>query len=102
MDLMQEGVNKVQFGFINNDKKSILDGLVKISDGNNKFSDKKTLSKHYNHKTSIALSASKRIRANTTIVELNLDENAFTKAVEGYGDILNACAKCHSIVRDTR
>jgi glutamate synthase (NADPH/NADH) small chain len=42
--------------------------------------------------------ASKRITADTTIIELNRDDKAYTKAADGYADMINACSRCHVII----
>ncbi|MEA3383495.1 MAG: hypothetical protein U9Q20_02315 [Campylobacterota bacterium] len=103
MNLMQKGIEEVQFGFINNNSDMIKSGLSQIQKGNDMFSDesviKKYLPKNKKHLVNVAVNASKRISADTTIVELNLDDKAYTKAAEGYSDLLNACSRCHGLVR---
>jgi len=51
------------------------------------------------HMTNVAVNASKRITADATIIELNLDDKAYTKAAEGYADMMNACSRCHGLIR---
>ena len=46
-----------------------------------------------------AVRASKRIHLDANVIELNLDEKAYTKAADGYADMLNACSRCHGLVR---
>ena len=103
MNIMQKGMEEVQFGFINNNSDLIKNGLAQIQKGNEMFSDKSVISKYLpkdkKHMVNVAVNASKRITADTTIIELNLDDKAYTKAAEGYSDILNACSRCHGIVR---
>jgi len=103
MNIMQKGIEQVQFGFINNNEQMIREGLKAIQKGNTMFSDEsliaKSLPENKKHMSNVASNASKRIAADATIIELNLDDKAYTKAAEGYSDMLNACSRCHSIIR---
>lgn len=103
MTIMQKGIEQVQFGFINNNEQMVREGLKTINKGNTMFSDaaliEKSLPENKKHMVNVATNASKRITADATIIELNLDDKAYTKAAEGYSDMLNACSRCHSIVR---
>jgi len=103
MNIMQQGIEQVQFGFINNNEKMIREGLKQIKKGNDMFSDealiKKYLPNDKKHMSNVAENASKRIALDANIIELNLDDKAYTKAAEGYSDMLNACSRCHGIIR---
>ena len=104
MDTMQKGMEEVQYGFINNQAGLIKSGLAKIQKGNAMFSNesiiKDSLPANKKHMVNIAMNASKRITADATIIELNLDDKAYTKAADGYSDIMNACSRCHGLVRN--
>lgn len=103
MNMMQKGIEQVQFGFINNNEQMIRDGLKEIKKGNTMFSSdsviKASLPNNKKHMVNVASNASKRIAADATIIELNLDDKAYTKAAEGYADMMNACSRCHGIIR---
>ncbi|MEA3513449.1 MAG: hypothetical protein U9R37_07580 [Campylobacterota bacterium] len=103
MKIMQDGIEKVQYGFINNNAEMIKEGLTKIEKGNSLFSDeaiiKKYLPNDKKHMTNIAVNSAKRIAADATIIGLNLEDKAYTKAAEGYADMMNACSRCHGLVR---
>jgi cytochrome c553 len=103
MGIMQAGIEMVQYGFINNNAQMIKDGLVKVKEGNELFDDEKTIAKYLpsnkKHMVNVAENASKRISLDANIIELNLDDKAYTKAAEGYSDMLNACSRCHGIIR---
>ena len=43
--------------------------------------------------------SSQRISLEINVLELSLDEKAYVNAANAYSDMLNACSKCHSIVR---
>jgi predicted CopG family antitoxin len=103
MSIMQDGIKQIQYGFINHDESLVREGLVLIKKGNDMFSDKKIIKKYLpnnkEHTVNTAMIASKRIYLDINIIEGNLDEKAYTKAAKGYGDMLNACASCHGIIR---
>ncbi len=103
MNIMQQGIEQVQFGFINNNEKMIREGLVQIKKGNAMFSDEKTIKKYLpndkKHMANVAANSSKRIALDATVIELNLDDKAYKKAAQGYSDMLNACSRCHGIIR---
>jgi len=103
MTMMQKGIEQVQFGFINNNEQIIREGLKSITKGNTMFSDEaviaKSLPENKKHMVNVAVNAAKRIAADATIIELNLDDKAYTKAAEAYSDMLNACSRCHNIIR---
>lgn len=103
MNIMQQGIEQVQFGFINNNEKMVREGLIQIQKGNAMFSSetliKASLPEDKKHMVNVAENASKRITADATIIELNLDDKAYTKAAEGYADMMNACSRCHGIIR---
>lgn len=103
MNIMQQGIEQVQFGFINNNEKMVREGLEQIKKGNSMFSSeeviKASLPENKKHMMNVAVGASKRITADATIIELNLDDKAYTKAAEGYADMVNACSRCHGIIR---
>ena len=103
MNIMQQGIEQVQFGFINNNEKMVREGLEQIKKGNAMFSSetliKASLPDNKKHMVNVAENASKRITADATIIELNLDDKAYTKAAEGYADMVNACSRCHGIIR---
>lgn len=103
MNIMQKGIEQVQFGFINNNEELIRNGLVQIKKGNDMFSDEKVIKKYLpqnkKHMVNVASNAAKRITLDANIIELNLDDKAYTKAANGYSDMLNACSRCHGIIR---
>ncbi|MEA3290652.1 MAG: hypothetical protein U9Q04_10790 [Campylobacterota bacterium] len=103
MKIMQAGIEQVQAGFIHNSEDAVRAGIVEVARGNNMFSEAKVISKYLpdnkKHMVNVASNAAKRIALDANIIELNIDDKAYTKAAEGYSDMLNACARCHGIVR---
>lgn len=103
MSLMNDGMNQIQQGFLNNNEKSIREGLQLVQKGNSLFSDKEVIKKYLpkdkQHTINIAENQAKRISLNATVLELNLDDKAYLNASNAYADIMNACSRCHAIVR---
>jgi hypothetical protein len=103
MSIMEQGMTQIQQGFLNNNLKLIKSGSKLVKEGNSLFSDKdvivKYLPKNKKHMVNVAKNASKRIELDINVLELNLDDKAYINAAIAYSDTLNACARCHSIVR---
>jgi len=103
MAAMQNGMTQVQQGFLNNDVKSIREGIKLIKEGNAKFSDKKVIKQYLpadkKHMINVAENQARRIALDATVLELNLDDKAYVNASNAYADIMNACSRCHAIVR---
>ncbi|AXX86158.1 hypothetical protein [Malaciobacter marinus] len=103
MSIMEQGITQIQQGFLNNNIELIKSGSKLVQDGNKLFSDEKVigqyLPKEKKHMVNVASTASKRISLDINILELNLEDKAYLNAANAYSDILNACSRCHSIVR---
>lgn len=103
MNIMQQGIEEVQFGFINHNEEMIRKGIEAINKGNTMFSDealiKQSLPSDKKHMVNVASNAAKRITEDAKNMEAYLNEKAYVKATEVYSDMLNACSTCHSIVR---
>lgn len=104
MSMMDKGMTLIQKGFINSNLALIKDGAKLVSEGNALFSDEKIikefLPKDKKHMINVAENASKRISLDLNVLELNIDEKAYVNAANAYSDMLNACSRCHSIVRE--
>lgn len=103
MGLMQDGINKIQQGFINNDKKLIEAGSALVEEGNHLFSEKETISKYFpkdkSHMLNVAENQAKRITLGISVMNLNLDDKSYINATNAYADVLNACSRCHALIR---
>lgn len=104
MGKMDQGMSLIQKGFINSDISSIKDGAKLVKEGNALFSHKDVIAKYLpenkKHMLNVAENASKRITLDLNVLELNLDDKAYVNAANAYSDMLNACSRCHSIVRE--
>lgn len=103
MSIMSEGMSQIQQGFLHNNVELIKSGAKLVKDGNSMFSDKEVISKYLSedkrHMINVAENAAKRINLDVSVLELNLDTKSYISASNAYSDMLNACARCHSIVR---
>ena len=103
MSLMQDGMTQIQQGFLNNNEKSVREGVQLVQKGNALFSDAKVIKKYLpedkKHMINVAENQAKRITLDATVLNLNLDEKAYVNASNAYADIMNACSRCHAIVR---
>jgi len=104
MSIMEQGMVQIQKGFLNNDIELIKSGAKLIKEGNELFSDKKVIAQYLpenkKHMVNVAENAAKRVELDVSVLELNIDDKAYINAANAYSDILNACARCHSIVRN--
>lgn len=103
MATMEEGMTKIQKGFLNNNVELIKEGSILVKEGNALFSDTKVIKEYLpddkKHMVNVAANSSQRIALDINVLELNLDNKAYVNAANAYSDMLNACSKCHSIVR---
>ena len=104
MSIMEQGMTQIQQGFLNNNIELVRSGVELVDKGNSLFSEKKVieayLPENKKHMINVAVNASKRIALDINILELNLDDKAYINATNAYSDMLNACSRCHSIVRN--
>ena len=104
MSIMEQGMTQIQKGFLNNNMELIKEGSILVKKGNDMFSDKKVISQYLpenkKHLKNVAATTSERIALSLNVLELNLDDKAFLNASDAYSDMLNACSRCHSIVRN--
>ncbi len=104
MTKMDTGMNMIQKGFMHNSIDLIKDGLKMVESGNKMFSDEKTIAmylpKDKQHMSNVAAKQSERITLDASVLGLRLDDKAFISAANAYSDMLNACSRCHAIVRD--
>ncbi len=104
MAIMEQGMTQIQQGFLNNNITLIRNGSKLVDEGNAMFSDKKVIAeylpKEKKHMANVAENAAKRISLDVNVLNLNLDDKAYVNASNAYSDMLNACSRCHSIVRN--
>ena len=102
MALMENGMESIHQGFLNNQKILIEMGLKQVLDGNALFKGNSIpsfLPKNKKHMVNVATKSSNRIDEEAKKLKHFLDKKEYLKASETYGRMINACTRCHSIVR---
>ncbi|AXX91357.1 hypothetical protein CPU12_03260 [Malaciobacter molluscorum LMG 25693] len=103
MSTMEKGITQIQQGFLNNNLELIKSGTKLVKEGNSLFNDKNVIEKYLpkdkKHMVNVAENTSRRIALDINVLELNLEVKAYLNAANAYSDMLNACSRCHSIVR---
>ncbi len=104
MSIMEKGMTQIQQGFLNNNLNLIKDGAKQVAEGNKLFSDKKVIEQflpdNKKHMANVAANTAERISLDLNSLDLNLNNKAYIDAANSYSDMLNACSRCHSIVRN--
>ncbi|GGD31936.1 hypothetical protein GCM10012288_02320 [Malaciobacter pacificus] len=104
MSQMENGMIEIQKGFLNNNIELINKGLKSVKEGNALFSDEKVIAQYLpenkKHLVNVAKNAAERITLSSSVLELNLEEKAYINATNAYSDMLNACSRCHALVRN--
>jgi len=100
MGLMTQGLNQVQNGFINNDKKEISAGVDILHNANAIFEkvDVKTFIPH-NKKEQVTKNISRNFSDDVKALKKAIDANDYTTATKVYGKVLSNCMACHRTVR---
>jgi len=100
---MEQGMNQIQTGFIHHNKDAIKNGIKMIDDGMKIYTKgndfKKYLPEGKKHLSNVAKNSAKNVMASLNVIDANIDIKNVKKAARAYGDAMNACAKCHSIIR---
>jgi len=101
---MEQGMNQIQVGFIHHNKSSIASGIKLVRSGIKLYTGKegdfrKFLPEGKKHLANVAENSAKNVLASLNVIEANIKIKNIKKAAEAYGNTMNACAKCHSIIR---
>ena len=100
---MEQGMNQIQIGFIHHNKNAITNGIKMIDDGMKIYTKgddfKQYLPEGKKHLSNVAKNSARNVMASLNVIEANIDNKNVKRAAQAYGDAMNACAKCHSIVR---
>ena len=104
MTTMDSGMSLIQKGFMHNNVSLIKDGMAMVKKGNAEFSDhsliKQYLPEDKKHMVNVAENQAKRISLDLNVLEIRLDDKSYINAANAYSDMLNACSRCHGLVRN--
>jgi len=100
MALMDQGMQKINKGFLLNQKNLILDGIKTVKNADAIFNtvDVKTFIPH-NNKVQVTKNINENLASNITKLEKEVKNNKFADATVSYGKVLNDCISCHTIIR---
>ena len=100
MQLMDNGLNQVQRGFLYNSKQDILEGITKLenSDAIFKTVDVTTFIPK-NKKVTVTKNITNKLGDDLKVLKKAIENNEFTTATEKYGEVLNDCVACHTVIR---
>ncbi len=96
MKALQNGVDMIQKGFVNNSRVLIDEGIREIMKNTKAY---KHLSDKRKHLKNVAYNNLKDIEKNVKSMTLALAKRDYHAASEAYGHILVNCAACHATVR---
>jgi len=100
MKSMKQGVEQVQSGFIYNNKQDIIKGIQAIEDSNAMFG-KVDVSKFIpnNSKIQVTKNINHNLATHIKKLKMSVESNDFSKATKAYGEMINDCISCHTIIR---
>jgi L-cystine uptake protein TcyP (sodium:dicarboxylate symporter family) len=100
MGLMTQGIQEVQNGFINNDKKEISRGIEILHNANAIFEKVDVTTFIPNNKRGqVTKNISKNFSKDVKALKKSIEANDYNSAAKQYGQVISNCMACHKIVR---
>ena len=102
MHKMEMGLDKIQKGYLYNNKTLISEGLDEVYEGNKLFKKvdmAKYLPQNKQHMLKRALGHSESIDKSQAAMKNAVLQSKYYDAIEYQGEIVKACAACHGVVR---
>lgn len=96
MATMQQGMELIQNGFINNSQLMIQEGITHLMSATKAY---EKLSGERTHLKNVAITDLANIEKSVKKMTEYLATKDYTKAAHTYGDVLVNCARCHAVVR---
>jgi hypothetical protein len=96
---MEEGMNKINRGFMYNSKSDVKDGLSVVEGANAIF---KTVDvKHFlnSKKEQVAKNININLHNHLKALRKSVDADNYTQAASQYSKIMGDCMSCHNIIR---
>ena len=100
MELMDQGMNQVQKGFIMNSKSDIVRGINTIQSANSIFThvDVSTFIQN-NAKIQVTKNINANLAKHLKGLKADVEAHNYSDAGAKYAKVLNDCVSCHTIVR---
>jgi len=100
MQLMKQGMEQVQKGFMYNSKSDIIQGIETIENSNAIFKNVDvTAFIPKNNKVRVTQNITHNLDSNLKSLKKDIKANKFADATADYGKVLNNCVACHTSVR---
>jgi cytochrome c556 len=100
MQLMKQGMEQVQKGFMYNSKSDIIQGIETIENSNSIFKNVDvTTFIPKNHKVRVTQNITHNLESNLKRLKKDVKAGKFADATAGYGKVLNNCVACHTSIR---
>ena len=100
MQLMKQGMEQVQKGFMYNSKSDIVQGIDTLENSNAIFKhvDVTKFIKH-NNKVTVTKNITSNLEDDLKALKKAVSANEFADAAALYGKVTNDCVSCHTIIR---
>lgn len=100
MQLMKQGMEQVQMGFMYNSKDDIRKGIETLENSNAIFKNV-DVSKFIanNNKIQATKNINENLEANLKSLRESIADGKYADATKHYGEVLNDCVSCHTIIR---
>jgi len=100
MDLMNQGLQQVQKGFVYNSQEDIVRGIETIESANSIFThvDVSTFIKN-NSKIQVTKNINKNLTKELKNFKKAVEAKDYSEATVQYAKVLNDCVSCHTIIR---
>lgn len=102
MKKLEDGMSKIQMGYLYNNKELIIDGLNDITKGNVLFKKgnlESYLPKNKRHMLKRSLMHSKKIDKEVDLMKKSIGKNKIYDSLKHHIEIIKACTDCHAVVR---
>lgn len=100
MQLMKQGMEQIQKGFLYNSKSDIVQGINTVENSSEifKFVDVTKFIKH-NNKVTVTKNITSNLQKDLESFKKAVADNKFADATALYGKVTNDCLSCHTIIR---
>ncbi|MBN2815395.1 MAG: cytochrome C [Campylobacterales bacterium] len=99
MQLMHQGMNQINTGFMLNSKEDIKQGLSTVENANEIFTHVDVAAFIKSNKVTVAKNINENLTAELKSFRKAVDASQYTEATNEYAKVLNQCVACHTIIR---
>ena len=99
MQLMHQGMNQINTGFMLNSKEDIKQGLTTVENANSIFANVDVASFIKSNKTTVAKNINENVAEELKALRKAVEASQYAEATQEYAKVLNQCVACHTIIR---